>query len=171
MLPLLIEGETGTGKSYLARWIHELGPRAGKPFVPQDCAALPQGVFESELFGHTRGAFTGAAQARRGLIEAAARGRSFWMRSLSCGRSSSQPCSMFSITAGFAPWARTERRIIGMIRMAGVAVIFAAAFAGPLPAWPSQATLQAAQGFFCRSRRAPMLGLRSAGQSILFRGS
>jgi transcriptional regulator with AAA-type ATPase domain len=68
---VLIEGETGTGKSALAEAIHERGPRAGKPFVVVDCGALPRHLLESELFGHERGAFTGAVESRVGLFESA----------------------------------------------------------------------------------------------------
>jgi transcriptional regulator with GAF, ATPase, and Fis domain len=68
---LLVEGETGTGKSLLAEAIHEVGPRANRPFVVVDCGALPHGLLESELFGHERGAFTGATETRIGLFESA----------------------------------------------------------------------------------------------------
>ncbi|HSR97507.1 MAG TPA: sigma 54-interacting transcriptional regulator, partial [Kofleriaceae bacterium] len=70
----LIEGETGTGKSALAEAIHQNSPRAGKPFVVVDCGALPRHLLESELFGHERGAFTGATETRVGLFESAAGG-------------------------------------------------------------------------------------------------
>jgi two-component system response regulator HydG len=75
--PVLIEGETGTGKGFVARRIHELSPRAGAPFVEINCASLSATFFESELFGHERGAFTDAKQAKRGLLEVAGRGSVF----------------------------------------------------------------------------------------------
>jgi DNA-binding NtrC family response regulator len=65
---VLISGETGTGKEMCARSIHHLGPRAGRPFVPVNCGAIPTELVENEMFGHERGAFTDAAQTRQGLI-------------------------------------------------------------------------------------------------------
>jgi DNA-binding NtrC family response regulator len=66
---LLITGESGSGKDYLARLIHELGPRRDAPYLKIDCAALPPDLVESELFGHERGAFTGAAERKLGRLE------------------------------------------------------------------------------------------------------
>ena len=68
---LLITGESGTGKDQLARWIHESGTRRDAPFLKIDCASLPQELVESELFGHERGAFTGAEARKRGRMELA----------------------------------------------------------------------------------------------------
>jgi DNA-binding NtrC family response regulator len=70
-VPVILEGETGTGKEALAESIHEQGPRAQGPFVVFDCTAVAPNLVESELFGHERGAFTGAVQARRGVFEQA----------------------------------------------------------------------------------------------------
>ncbi len=68
---LLITGESGTGKDHLARLIHELGPRRDAPYLKIDCASLPQELVESELFGHERGAFTGAVERKLGRLEMA----------------------------------------------------------------------------------------------------
>jgi len=74
---VLLLGESGTGKELVARAVHEASPRAGKALVAVDCSSLPETLFESELFGHERGAFTGATTTKAGLIEAASGGTLF----------------------------------------------------------------------------------------------
>jgi len=75
--PVLILGETGSGKGVLARWLHQRGPRADEPMVDLNCAGLSRELVETELFGHTKGAFTGAVSAKRGMLEVAHRGSVF----------------------------------------------------------------------------------------------
>ena len=74
---VLITGESGTGKGVMARLIHQQSPRADEPFIPVNCGAIPENLMESELFGHTKGAFTGADKARKGLFLEADKGTIF----------------------------------------------------------------------------------------------
>ena len=76
-ITVLIIGETGSGKEVLARYIHSNSLRADKSFIPVNCGAIPAGILESELFGHEKGAFTGAVQSRKGYFESADRGTIF----------------------------------------------------------------------------------------------
>jgi DNA-binding NtrC family response regulator len=75
--PILIQGETGTGKGVLATWLHANGPRSRQPFLDLNCAGLSRELAESELFGHAKGAFTGAVSFKGGLLETAHRGTVF----------------------------------------------------------------------------------------------
>lgn len=73
-VPVLVTGQTGTGKELVARALHEAGPRAARPFLAVNCGAIAEGLLESELFGHAKGSFTGAAAEHRGLFEEAGGG-------------------------------------------------------------------------------------------------
>jgi DNA-binding NtrC family response regulator len=75
--PVLIQGETGSGKGVLARWLHQNSPRAAHPFVDLNCAGLSKELLETELFGHEKGAFTGAVQNKVGLLEISHKGTTF----------------------------------------------------------------------------------------------
>lgn len=75
--PILLQGETGAGKGVLANWIHRNGPRAQQPFLDLNCAGLSRELLESELFGHEKGAFTSAVNAKQGLLEVANHGTVF----------------------------------------------------------------------------------------------
>jgi len=76
-VPILIQGESGTGKELIARAIHAYSSRVDKPFITENCAAIPESLLESELFGHTKGSFTGAYQDKKGLFEIAHTGSLF----------------------------------------------------------------------------------------------
>src|SRR5690554_818271 len=76
-ISVLISGESGTGKEVVARLIHDLSPRRDSQFVPVNCGAIPEGLFESEMFGHERGSFTGAEKQRKGFFEQADQGTLF----------------------------------------------------------------------------------------------
>ena len=75
--PVLISGETGTGKEIIANAIHDLSPRRDEPLIKVNCGAIPETLLDSELFGHEKGAFTGAYEQKRGRFERASRGTVF----------------------------------------------------------------------------------------------
>jgi len=81
---VLIVGETGTGKELIARAIHHNSTRKDKPFIAVNCSAIADNLWESEMFGHEKGAFTGAMAMRRGRFELADKGTFFWMKSPRC---------------------------------------------------------------------------------------
>ena len=81
---VLLQGESGTGKEVIARLVHECSARSKGPFIPVNCGAIPGELLESELFGHEKGAFTGAVAARKGRFELAEGGTYFSTRSAIC---------------------------------------------------------------------------------------
>ena len=106
---ILITGESGTGKDQLARLIHELSPRRDAPYLKIDCASLPQELVESELFGHERGAFTGAEERKLGRLEMAGREPSCsmkWPRFPPPTRPNFCGCSKSGASSG---WAARKR--------------------------------------------------------------
>ena len=109
-LPVMIIGETGTGKELVARALHTAGPRSVAPFVPVNCPAIPEGLFESTLFGHVKGAFTGATESRKGMVELAMDG-SIFLDEIGDLPLSIQPKLLrFLETGEFQPMGSTETR-------------------------------------------------------------
>ena len=110
-VPVLIEGESGTGKDVLARIIHGLSGRAKGPYLALNMSAIPENLAESELFGHEKGAFTGADQARPGFFAEADGRHALPRRDRAARRRSSSPsCCGCSRTASTSRWAAASRR-------------------------------------------------------------
>jgi hypothetical protein len=102
---VLITGETGTGKELFARAIHSASARAEKPLIKVNCAALPTGLVESELFGHEKGAFSGAIAWRIGRFELAHGGTIFWMKLAKCRRTCRLNCCESYRSGSLSAWA------------------------------------------------------------------
>lgn len=105
---VLLLGETGTGKELVARSVHALSTRCDNTFVKLNCAAVPSGLLESELFGHEKGAFTGAVSQKIGRIELAHKGTLFWMKSERCRRNCSPNCCGSCRIASLSGWVESE---------------------------------------------------------------
>ena len=109
-VPVLIFGETGTGKELVARAIHTRSPRRGGPFIRVNCGAIPPELIDSQLFGHERGAFTGAVESAPGLVRAGRRRHAvLWTRSASCRWRPRSACCESCRTAGWNASAGSSR--------------------------------------------------------------
>ena len=107
---VVIVGESGTGKELVARTIHDVSPRSSGPYIAIDCAALPETLMESELFGHERGAFTGADRRREGCFELQTAERFFWRIGEMKPELQAKLCA-FSKNGKFAVWAAAPRSL------------------------------------------------------------
>jgi transcriptional regulator of aromatic amino acid metabolism len=106
---VLLLGETGTGKELIARAIHKQSRRADKPFIKMNCAAIPSGLLESELFGSERGAFTGSVNQRVGRIELADQGTFFSTRSARSLRRCNRNCCECCRSRNSSAWVEIVR--------------------------------------------------------------
>jgi hypothetical protein len=106
---VLIQGESGTGKELVARAIHNYSPWRDEPFIPIDCGGLTPTLIESEMFGHVRGAFTGATETRLGCSPAPKVEQFFWTKSRSFRSSSRSSCYALCRNANSGLWAATSR--------------------------------------------------------------
>ena len=109
--PVLVEGETGTGKELVARAIHNRSAKGGCPFIPVNCGAIPDTLIENELFGHERGAFTGAQSNRPGLIAHAQGGTLFLDEVDALLRKRKSLCYDFFRISNMPRWSRGERAL------------------------------------------------------------